>query len=108
MYDLRRKNRNRIFRLIYEKQQISRQEISNTLSLSLPTVNQNLKELSAEGLIEFTGTFSSTGGRRPTIIELASKSFISIGAEISASMIRFVAVRSFGRADWRDAHYAPL
>ena len=96
MYDLRRKNRNRIFRLIYEKQQISRQEISNTLSLSLPTVNQNLKELSAEGLIEFTGTFSSTGGRRPTIIELASKSFISIGAEISASMIRFVAVDLLG------------
>ena len=96
MYDLRRKNRNRIFRLIYEKQQISRMEISNILSLSLPTVNQNLKELSSEGLIEFTGTFGSTGGRRPTIISLASKSFISIGAEISASMIRFTAIDLLG------------
>lgn len=96
MYDLRRKNRNRIFRLIYEKQQISRMEISNILSLSLPTVNQNLKELSSEGLIEFTGTFGSTGGRRPTIISLASKSFISIGAEISVSMIRFTAIDLLG------------
>lgn len=96
MYDLRRKNRNRIFRLIYEKRQISRMEISNILSLSLPTVNQNLKELSSEGLIEFTGTFGSTGGRRPTIISLASKSFISIGAEISASMIRFTAIDLLG------------
>ena len=96
MYDLRRKNRNRIFRLIYEKQQISRMEISNILSLSLPTVNQNLKELSSEGLIEFTGTFGSTGGRRPTIISLASKSFISIGAEISSSMIRFTAIDLLG------------
>lgn len=96
MYDLRRKNRNRIFRLIYEKRQISRMEISNILSLSLPTVNQNLKELSSEGLIEFTGTFGSTGGRRPTIISLASKSFISIGAEISVSMIRFTAIDLLG------------
>ena len=96
MYDLRRKNRNRISRLIYEKQQISRMEISNILSLSLPTVNQNLKELSSEGLIEFTGTFGSTGGRRPTIISLASKSFISIGAEISVSMIRFTAIDLLG------------
>lgn len=96
MYDLRRKNRNRIFRLIYEKRQISRMEISNILSLSLPTVNQNLKELSSEGLIEFTGTFGSTGGRRPTIISLASKSFISIGAEISSSMIRFTAIDLLG------------
>lgn len=71
-------------------------EISNILSLSLPTVNQNLKELSSEGLIEFTGTFGSTGGRRPTIISLASKSFISIGAEISASMIRFTAIDLLG------------
>ena len=96
MYDLRRKNRNRIFRLIYEKQQISRMEISNILSLSLPTVNQNLKELSSEGLIELTGTFGSTGGRRPTIISLASKSFISIGEEISSSMIRFTAIDLLG------------
>ena len=70
--------------------------IQNILSLSLPTVNQNLKELSSEGLIEFTGTFGSTGGRRPTIISLASKSFISIGAEISSSMIRFTAIDLLG------------
>lgn len=66
------------------------------LSLSLPTVNQNLKELCALGLIEFKGTFGSTGGRRPTVIALAHKAFISIGVEISAHMIRFVAVDLLG------------
>ncbi len=97
MYHLRRKNRNRIFRLIYSEREISRQEIATTLSLSLPTVNQNLKELHAEGLIEFAGTFSSTGGRRPTIIALAYRAFAAIGIEISASAIRFIALNLLGQ-----------
>lgn len=97
MYHLRRKNKNRIFRLIYSEREISRQEIATTLSLSLPTVNQNLKELYAQGLIEFAGTFSSTGGRRPTIIALAYKAFTAIGIEISSSAIRFIALDLLGQ-----------
>ena len=97
MYYLRRKNKNRIFRLIYTQREISRHEIATALSLSLPTVNQNLKELYAEGLIEFTGTFNSTGGRRPTIIALSYHAFTAIGIEINASAICFIALDLLGQ-----------
>ena len=43
--DVKKLNKNRIFRLIYNSDKISRQEIADQLGLSLPTVNQNLKML---------------------------------------------------------------
>ena len=50
--DVKKLNKNRIFRLIYNSDKISRQEIADRLGLSLPTVNQNLKMLMEDGLIE--------------------------------------------------------
>ena len=50
--DVKKLNKNRIFRLIYNSDKISRQEIADQLGLSLPTVNQNLKMLMEDGLIE--------------------------------------------------------
>ena len=41
--DVKRFNKNRIFRFIHYADKISRQEIADILQLSLPTVNQNLK-----------------------------------------------------------------
>ena len=61
--DVKKLNKNRIFRLIYNSDKISRQEIADQLGLSLPTVNQNLKMLMEDGLIEYVGNFTSTGGR---------------------------------------------
>ena len=49
--DVKKLNKNRIFRLIYNSDKISRQEIADQLGLSLPTVNQNLKMLMEDGLI---------------------------------------------------------
>ena len=49
--DVRKYNKNRIFKLIYNSSAISRQEIADTLGLSLPTINQNIKLLKDAGLI---------------------------------------------------------
>ncbi len=68
--DVKRYNKNRIFKLIYFAQRISRQEIATVLKLSLPTVNQNLKLLEQEGLIYYEGNFDSTGGRKAQIISV--------------------------------------
>ena len=43
--EVRKYNKNRIFKLIYNSSAISRQEIADTLGLSLPTINQNIKLL---------------------------------------------------------------
>ena len=51
--DLRRQNRSRVFRYIFDSETpVTKQEIAQSLSLSLPTVGQNLKELQECGLLE--------------------------------------------------------
>ena len=55
--EVRKYNKNRIFKLIYNSSAISRQEIADTLGLSLPTINQNIKLLKDSGLIVMEGSF---------------------------------------------------
>ncbi len=80
-------NKNRIFRLIYNSDKISRQEIADQLGLSLPTVNQNLKMLMEDGLIEYVGNFTSTGGRRAQAITIDNNARKAISVNIKADYI---------------------
>ncbi|MBQ4283344.1 MAG: ROK family transcriptional regulator [Lachnospira sp.] len=68
--DVKKYNKNRVFKLIYFAEKISRQEIAGILKLSLPTVNQNLKALAQEDLIYYEGNFDSTGGRKAQVISV--------------------------------------
>ena len=70
--NIKRLNRSRVFRLISACDKISKQDIASELSMSLPTVTQNLNELKEMGLIADTGSFVSTVGRRARAISLVS------------------------------------
>lgn len=85
--DVKKLNKNRIFRLIYNSDKISRQEIADRLGLSLPTVNQNLKMLMEDGLIEYVGNFTSTGGRRAQAITIDNNARKAISVNIKADYI---------------------
>lgn len=85
--DVKKLNKNRIFRLIYNSDKISRQEIADHLGLSLPTVNQNLKMLMEDGLIEYVGNFTSTGGRRAQAITIDNNARKAISVNIKADYI---------------------
>ena len=85
--DVKKLNKNRIFRLIYNSDKISRQEIADRLGLSLPTVNQNLKLLMKDGLIEYVGNFTSTGGRRAQAITINNNARKAISVNIKADYI---------------------
>lgn len=85
--DVKKLNKNRIFRLIYNSDKISRQEIANQLGLSLPTVNQNLKMLMEDELIEYVGNFTSTGGRRAQAITINNNARKAISVNIKADYI---------------------
>ena len=85
--DVKKLNKNRIFRLIYSCDKISRQEIADQLGLSLPTVNQNLKMLMEEGLIEYVGNFTSTGGRRAQAITINNNARKAVSVNIRADHI---------------------
>ena len=82
--DVKKLNKNRIFRLIYSSDKISRQEIADKLGLSLPTVNQNLKMLIEENLIEYVGNFTSTGGRRAQAITVNNNARKALSVNIKA------------------------
>ena len=90
--DVKKLNKNRIFRLIYNSDKISRQEIADQLGLSLPTVNQNLKMLMEYGLIEYVGNFTSTGGRRAQAITINNNARKAISVNIKADYINVDAV----------------
>lgn len=91
--ELRRQNRNRVFRYIYcSPTPVTKQDVAHNLNLSLPTVGQNLKELQDAGLLETQGTFDSTGGRKPRAIGLNAAVKCSVGITVSKHRVHMVCV----------------
>lgn len=94
--ELKKLNKNRIFRMIYERKGVKRQDLADELSLSLPTVNQNIKELMEEGLIEFSGEYISTGGRKPQVITPVREAHFTVALNIRKTYVRVVLVDMYG------------
>ncbi|PWU69554.1 NagC family transcriptional regulator [Gracilibacillus dipsosauri] len=94
--DIKNSNYSAIFHLIYHNEKLSKQEIAHQLQLSLPTITQNLVKLEKEQLIEKSGQFQSSVGRRATAYALRPEARISIGVEIQRNSIRMLAVNLLG------------
>ncbi len=91
--ELRKQNRNRVFRYIYSSETpVSKQDVARSLSLSLPTVGQNLRELLDTGLLELQGTFDSTGGRKPKAIGITANYRYAVGIMISSRHIHITCI----------------
>lgn len=90
--DLKRINRNKVYRYIHEKGQVSKRDLVTALGLSLPTISQNFSELFDRGLLHYTGTFESSGGRRSKKISVISDARIVIGLEIKMEHINILAI----------------
>ena len=80
--EIRQKNKSAIFRLFRQREQLSRQDIVQTLGLSLPTVTHNLEELIAEGLVAISGSVGNTGGRRAKTYSLVRGARTAIGIDV--------------------------
>ena len=88
----RRQTRNNIYQyLFYSDTPHSKQDIVSDLSLSLPTVHQNLAELFEAGLIRRAGAAQSTGGRRAMRITIAENARFAVGVSVMESGLRFLA-----------------
>jgi len=91
--DLRQANRSRIYRFLYDAQApVTRQELSDALSISLPTLGQHLEELVGEGLVDSSQRFESTGGRRAQVLRIVPDARFALGVEVGAGHPRLVAV----------------
>ncbi len=94
--DIKKSNYSSIYHLIYQNEKLSKQEIANQLHLSLPTVTQNLVRLEKEKLIEKSGQFESTVGRRATAYAICPQARISIGVEIQKKTVQILAINLLG------------
>lgn len=88
----RRKTRNSIYGFLYYAQiPKSKQEIATALSLSLPTVHQNVGELLDAGLLRPAGIQQSTGGRRATSLTVMETARFAVGVSIAQNRFRILA-----------------
>lgn len=81
--EVKKKNRNRIFRYICTHEKVSNPDIATELNLSLPTVTNTTRDLLACGLLEDLGEMQSTGGRRARALCAASSSHFAVGLDIT-------------------------
>lgn len=61
---LKKINKSKVYQYIYKNRVTSKLQIVSDLQMGLSTVSQNLNLLEQEGLIERSGYFDSTGGRK--------------------------------------------
>lgn len=94
--DIKELNRQRVYQLVYQENQISKPTLSAELGISLPTVSQCVNELIERGLVSEKGYFESTGGRKAAIITLNRDIKVSVGLEILKESIHLTVIDLYG------------
>lgn len=95
--EVKKINRQTIYKFLYRHEPISIQEIAYTLNMSLPTVTQNIKELYERGLVIKTGLFESTGGRKAKAISYNSIARYAIGLDVTRNHVGAVLIDLSGK-----------
>lgn len=88
--EVKKKNRNDVFRYICRNGTVSNPDIAYALKLSLPTATQITKELIERGLVEEKGEMGSTGGRRAKALAVSGSAGKAAGLDITKNHISLV------------------
>lgn len=105
--EVKRKNRNGVFRYICRRGTVSNPDISYELKISLPTVTQITKELIEKGLVEEKGELESTGGRRAKALSAAVNAKLAVGLDITKNHISLALVNIGGEMLRFERIYLP-
>ena len=95
---LKKINKGKVYRYIYDQRQTSKLQIVQELQMGLSTVSQNLSVLEQEGLIERNGYFESTGGRKAQVIRIVPDKKIAVGVGLLKDRLHLCAVNLYGEA----------
>ena len=95
--DIRLKNKMRVLRHIYQRGSATKQQLAEALGMSLPTVLQNIKELTSEGLIRPSGPLQSTGGRKAMALAPVENARLSVGVGVWKHHIELLLLDLSGR-----------
>lgn len=106
--EVKKNNRNRIFRYICKNDMTSNPDIMYDLKMNLPTVIQNTKELMEKGLVEERGELQSTGGRRAKALSAAADFKLAVGLDITKNHISIVLTNLKGELLGYDRTFQPF
>ena len=96
----------RIFRLLLAKKELTRQEIAANLSLSMPTTLQNVTELTEEAILEECGAVGAASGRKAKKLRLRPLAGCTLGVNIALHQVEFVLAALLGQV--RRSQSIPL
>lgn len=96
----------RIFQLMRDGQTMTRQDIADTLSLSMPTVLQHVTRLIEADILEERGTAQSNGGRKAKLLRLRPEAGQVLGIDIGVHQVALVTADLFG--DLQQSEPIPL
>ena len=85
--NVKKLNRNRVFRYINSQNEACMTEIASALHISTPTVLSIVSELKEEGLIKEVGEYQSTGGRKAKALAVVRDKKYAIGLDITKNHI---------------------
>ena len=95
--DVKRRNRANTLRCILSCERISQMELTQRLALSWPTILQNVKELLEMGLVQETGQYESTGGRKAKAYAPVRDAKLAIGLDLTRNHVSVVLVDLSGQ-----------
>lgn len=102
--DLRFINRNLIFKYLIASEVVAKNDIAEALKLSLPTVSQNVNELTRSGLVREVGTFDSSGGRKAAAIACEKRARFACGFYITNHFVDAVLLDLSGAVLQQNKH----
>lgn len=88
--EVKKINRNRVFRYVHSQSETSMPDISAALDISGPTVLTIVKELKNAGVVAEVGEFQSTGGRKAKAIASVKDVRYAVGMDITENHVGFV------------------
>lgn len=88
--DVKRRNRVNTLRCILKSDRVSQMELAQRLSLSWPTILQNVKELTELGLVREDGVYASTGGRKAKAYAPVRDARVAVGVELTRDHVSVV------------------
>lgn len=81
-------NRNKIIKLLLEKNETTKLDISRSLDISITTVSTNISELKKLGIVEDVRSLESTGGRKAMAVKLNENCKYSLGIALTPKHVK--------------------
>lgn len=81
-------NRKKIIKLLLEKNEVTKLEISRSLDISITTVSTNITELKNEGIVSDVRSLESTGGRKAMALKINENCRFALGIALTPRHVK--------------------